>query len=298
MRRNVKAITSGFDWITATSNNETVGQTWYGIFCEHRKTPRGREYEFKDRKWYGYEGIDCGEMYWGTGKNGYIIQTRGAVSDWYFDRLVIPRSKVTRLDIAVTVELDKPVAKLAEKHYNILVRKGILDRYATVIKNTRGGSTLYVGSRKSEQFGRLYDKSARHGGEEGKSWRYEIELKKPRSDAAALEFGRHLEASGPSETFRLQLAAWVYKWWINRGVHPIWKYENGQPIGEIKVDYTQTSKDRKLTWLRSQVRPTIQWLAATGCIGEVAQALGLDSSQLELPGLTCPECGCMIDCVH
>jgi hypothetical protein len=45
-----------------------------------------------------------------------------------------------------------------------------------MIENERGGKTMYIGSRESEKFSRIYDKRDKSGGVD-EWWRYEIEIK-------------------------------------------------------------------------------------------------------------------------
>jgi DNA relaxase NicK len=141
----------------------------------------------------------------------------------------------------------------------------------THLVNSQGGSTLYVGSRNSDQFGRLYDKGAQQGGPPGFTWRYEVELKNAYSTAATQYLVNNM--GKPTEDQQRDLSAFVYSWWRDRGVKPLFSPVTGDMI--VAVSKQQTTLDRKLTWLRGQVRPTIQQLIAAGLGKDALEALGL-----------------------
>ena len=89
--------------------------------------------------------------------------------------VVKSRYKITRLDLAKDAQ-DEPI------DLNAIMVAGVENKFTgtaqtcDIVKGNKGGRTLYVGSRKSERFARIYDKGAQTG--TGENWlRYEFELK-------------------------------------------------------------------------------------------------------------------------
>jgi DNA relaxase NicK len=145
-------------------------------------------------------------------------------------------------------------------------------RRVTSIRNEeRPGGTLYIGSRNSDQVGRIYDKAAESGQEKyaGRLWRYEVEFKGDRSKAAFSGLRRH--SSQKTLAGEIQNAVW---WWFSeRGVPPLFDKTSDRVAYEVGATVTDTS--RKLAWLSTQIRPTVLDLLEAGQHDAVFRALGL-----------------------
>jgi len=96
---------------------------------------------------------------------------------------------VTRLDLAVTlqdldIDRDWTAIALRQASFDGRVDSGLLKTHR--IEGTPDGRTLYVGSRSSDRYIRIYDKSAESKGKwPERSWRWEIEYKRPRAGIVA-----------------------------------------------------------------------------------------------------------------
>jgi len=137
---------------------------------------------------------------------------------------------------------------------------------------SNGGTTLYVGSRASDQYGRFYDKGKERDPKSlaGMEWRYEVEFKGKRA-ARVLEVMKQEVARGDVEQ---AIGATVYKWFAGREVTPIYA-RNGKPLAmDVKAELT--SDEVKLLWLTKQVRPSIRRLVEHGKLDQVMDALELD----------------------
>lgn len=280
---HVKQLIPSFDWLTVTTRDDMTGIDLRILAGDFKKTHIGREMQWTDMRLMGYEGEGCSSLFWGySARSGYILQARGGVADMYAARVSPAKSNVTRLDLAVTVHLEKPILHLASKHYNKLLEKKITARKNTVITNSAGGNTLYVGSRSSSQMGRVYDKSAQQGNEPGYVWRYEVEVKKPRASLVFERLYEKMRLGGITEETRQIISGWVYDWFLNRGVNPIWRRNGTSGLGEIEVGCAVTDAQRKIEWIRTQVRPSVNFLIGIGLKEELYEALGLDYEQGEL----------------
>ncbi len=134
------------------------------------------------------------------------------------------------------------------------------------------GETLYIGSRRSDQFGRLYDKAAEEANTAlfGRKWRYEVEYKDRRAQnvmKALIEPEKRVPLPA-----LIQNAVW---WWFDeRNIPPLFDRAYNQRVAfETSGKITDTS--RQLTWLTKQVQPTVKRLLAQGEEDAVWAALGL-----------------------
>jgi hypothetical protein len=96
---------------------------------------------------------------------------------------------VSRLDLAVTLrddDIDRDWTEIALRQcsFDGRVDSGLLKTHR--IEGTPDGRTLYIGSRSSDRYIRIYDKTAESKGVyPERSWRWEIEYKKPRAGMVA-----------------------------------------------------------------------------------------------------------------
>ena len=186
---------------------------------------------------------------------------------------------VTRLDLQVTVTLTKPWPAMATMAYAWLDDNPDLRRKQltyTLLENTSGGSTLYVGSRASDQYGRFYDKGKERDkeAEKGKEWRYEVEFKGQRASNVIEQLKRLTGASDVEAA----ISTTVHTWFAAREMPPIWA-KNGQPM-KMDIKATVTSDELKLLWLTKQVRPSVRQLLEHGRSEELMIALGIDKHNL------------------
>lgn len=138
----------------------------------------------------------------------------------------------------------------------------------TLIQGFGNGDTLMVGSRSSEKYIRVYDKT-REQNQTGPywMWRWEVELK----GKSAIETFKYLSTEhGSAQAILYALTAYL----DNRGImHP---WEEISQFAEPKGERPQTSYEKSLEWLRSHVRGTVRKLIQAGLGDDVAEALGLN----------------------
>jgi DNA relaxase NicK len=194
----------------------------------------------------------------------------GEVAEKQVHKIAPAAKNITRLDLCVDVELEEPIDDLVEQYYQYN-NECSKRRYALIVNNQHG-KTLYVGSRQSDQFGRVYDK-----GVESKTltpgllWRYEVELKKPRSKAVYELLHKRYEESKTAHT--RAIFTYVANWFDERDVEPTWNGDLADDI-VVSIGKTMTTDDRKIAWLRTQVRPTIEYLVRAGFQERLEEAIG------------------------
>lgn len=221
-----------------------------------------------------YSGRGLGHFAWGESNGseqmGVIVQASGEFAGHYVGRFLLPVSRFSRVDLAVDAEVDTPRLNIAKEYYDWLGTIGYGRTYS-IIQNNLGGQTFYLGSRQSDQFGRVYDKGVETGKMgPGLMWRYEVEYKGTYAKAA-------IQAILGRESATLDLgkaiATTVWDWWNERECLPIYTRSNCAAL-DISARFLSSDDDRRLAWLRQQVSPTVRDLITRGN-REVLDALGL-----------------------
>ena len=268
---------AGVDWLTMTTGKDKIGARWYDIYVKYRAIKIQEADQERTFNNGFYAGLGIAGMRWGySEKIGYILIVSGSDAEGMWEVLMPVKYKVTRLDLCVDFVLEEPSFE-ANRAYHKLASLDIVParRYSLFVNNA-GGATCYLGSRHSQQFGRLYDKgiqAATH--EKALKWRAEVEYKKPLSGVMANELAR------VSPGARAQVIIDTVAEWYR---------ERGAPLANIKIDGKQlvtnvearvTTASKKLAWLRSQVAPSVVQLVEAGYGRQVLQCLMLDTDRLE-----------------
>lgn len=264
-------IQAHIDWLSVTTFDKWVYQEWALAFRDYLMQL------YPDLKmassivdtwgWRGYKGYSAEGIRVGTNGNGHSIAVLSGDSSAEIWRKFMPgRGRVTRIDLAVTVSLGARSEGISSMSFDVLEDVGSKRKYS-LVKNSQGGQTLYLGSRTSETYCRLYDKGSERGDEPGWVWRYEVEYKKPKSEKVASV----LESVSDQE--RSKIIATVHDEFYRSNVPPIFsrKGDGIRVESEVKI----TGADRKLMWLSSSVRPTVEYLFACGRGKDALKALGL-----------------------
>lgn len=268
-------IASAVDWLTVTTADDRIGASWTEKYMHYRDTLPGDNPHLVQKPWksLGYDGVGVPGIRLGKAKNvGYIVILSGGVSDQLWQFFLPGARRVTRIDLAVTVNFGLALPRLASLYYDHVTEAEKQDkgRKYTLITNNKGGQTFYVGSRSSQQFARVYDKGIEAKvAPQGFCWRYEVEYKKP----LASQIARALDNVGEQNS--KAIIGTIYRWFQSRGVPPLFR-ETAEGVN-ASVEARVTSDDRKINWLHSQVRPTVEYLIARGRNIEVLFALGLIS---------------------
>lgn len=271
-----KTISScGVDWLTVTTTREDVGALWWEMLTKDARQKGGLDGQITEWGNQWYVGAKAQGWKWGYSQSnaGYITVLSGEMANSMYHRFMVHHSRATRVDSQVTVRLKQAEPDFIERAYNYL-ESGNLKRAAKCAKivNNQGGETLYIGSRQSENFGRLYDKGVEQGSEEkGVMYRYEVERKgqsaRRMADTIACEHSGNVRAKF--------LVSDVHKWFDIRGCPLLFDKTKTDLVIE-QGHRVETSVDRKLEWLRTQVRPTVSKLSELGYEQQLREALGLE----------------------
>lgn len=219
----------------------------------------------------GFSGESCGSVRQGLREDGWaILMVSGGAAHEASKILEIKDANVTRLDLQVTVKFEVCQEHYARGVFNLLTTGGVgktKNVSSRFITSSSKGETVYIGSRTSQQMARIYDKGIESDlAPAGFLWRYEVEFKKPLAS-------RVFSTIQASEAPNLGIPEIVYHWLLKRGVKPTWPISGDAPI--VEVAWKAKSLERTLSWLRTQVRPTVLRLLDAGNLQDVENALQL-----------------------
>ncbi len=266
------AITStGVDYITATASEPRHVAVLVAIgrsLCD-AASKRGDEQE--PWSWQGYQGRTSPQASYGLRQDGMIIRLSGTTAQEKWHELVPLAAKVSRLDLQVTVRRDAYEGSLAQDGRRTAILhqagEGRPPRITLILGHPRG-DTLYIGSRSSDRFGRVYDKHESSPTDHPPgTWRYEVESKR---EVARL-LARTILGSRDRER---AIQSYVHNWFNMRGVPPVWDSET---LYQERAPTRPTTTETRLAWLRSSVAPLIRRMEAKIGREAVLEALGLDT---------------------
>ena len=275
----VTQMETGVDWFSATLpvGHSHSGQV-YDAAMKYLEGQLTAGNTAKPATLLGYKGVICGKCFVGEREDGILLRSTGGVSTAFYEAVYLGDMHVSRFDLQVSVWIDTARTHLGRQarsdaayHRATHPREG--KRRISSIDSEDGGYTLYIGSKSSEHFCRLYDKGAESGNEYYQGcWRYEVELHNDSATAAA----RYLLANGiQMETV---IASTVRQYYTARGVRVPWF--TADELNAVRPRASIESDDsRSLRWLAAQVRPTIARLRTRGYTVSVLEALGLDVSE-------------------
>lgn len=275
MNNVVTKVEPAIDWITMTWKRDDSGSAEHiqrVIAFEQALQRDGNLQEVST--WQGYYGRKTGAFFVGERNEGFCIRISGSTAHPGFTALYRPGMHVSRLDIAVTVWLTphQPslgISALSAARLAKMAGKAKNPATITHYESDDGGFTLYIGKRTSRTYSRLYNKEVESGDAyyEG-AWRYEVELHNHTASETATEL---LFSLFPVEE-NIVSAVWAY--YKNKGISPAFP---SSPTGiEIVLPRRdETTIERSLRWIETQVSPTVARLIEAGYTSSVLAALGL-----------------------
>lgn len=268
----ISQVAASCDWMTRTFAHQKTRDLVWSDFHNQVDAFRKEGYDHQDWSWMGYQGISIAGMSWGHREDTDILRLSGGTAERLFNVFSRYEGNCSRLDVALTFMFTRPIHHVASTAYRDVAELGepaSIRTYSLVV-NSKGGETLYVGSRSSDQFGRLYDKSAEQGDEEiGHTWRYEVEFKAERAKLALTRLTSMRDRD-------MLYSALVHGFFDKRAV-PVPKIEGGEFV-HLEAAAHPRDDDVSLAWLARQVRPVVKRLVEHGRGEEVIDALRVGRS--------------------
>jgi len=258
------------DWITATAKQgeRANALTWYVDDLVSDNERHGDRLE----PWnaMGYRGFQCGLARYGRGSEGAIAVVSGPAAQDHAVPLAQLGDHWTRVDYCVTC-LDEagqidPTEDYWEQ-WDATKGQGRIVYSCGRTQNKGGGNTLTLGSRASAYYSRVYDKGVESKGSYPKgSWRWETELKRQASEMHRAHWLQGMISQKAiaglikSEFARLHLdVPWDAEPEIDRAHH---------------VKHPRDA-ERIISWLSSQVAPSVAFAIEARGVEAVLEALNL-----------------------
>lgn len=262
-------VSCGLDWLTCTAKNTDSALAFERVADAELDRQRDTGLALLPTMRLGFNGYKAEHFFFGRREHDLMIQASGPGTNDMAIAAVPFASNVSRLDLQVTIWTEGEALDLARdgwQHLRSLPNGPGRPRSFSLIIGHPSGQTLYVNSRASDNFGRLYDKGVESKlGPAGLVWRYEVELKRDLARHAALEFVRGQQ---PQAFVSNQ----VHQWMTLRGVRPRFS-----PVGSssYRGAILQDRNRDILFWFKQSVSKSIQKAIKTHGLTNVIESLGL-----------------------
>lgn len=271
-------MSAGVDWLTMTVNSEGDRDTLFERAIKMRVLLEAIErQEARKFYWRGYEGFSIAGLDYGERQQETLLRLRGDAASSYWKLFVRLATNVSRVDLQVTFAIDPPMPHLVSTYYNNLHPSEV--QFTRLENTSRGGQTLYVGSRSSDVFGRIYDKGVQSGllPVPGYLWRYELEYKNYYAPQAINRL--IVEKCGRCSLSRL-ITNTIWTYFDKRNLPPLFNRRGDADIITVACRVRSDELDRQLDWLRQQVSPTVKRIFTRNRTS-VLDALGLSEAEAE-----------------
>lgn len=251
----VTVVAAAVDWLTMSTNGSgdyAALLSWRDRRFAVLDAEGHRETQFSS---HGYQYRQRGQVAVGSNGRGGVCTVSGDEAGASWRDLSRIAANVARVDLAITGRTDAPTRTLAREGYRAVdsaPRRRGRPVQVTLISSQDRGDTLYVGSKKSDQLGRLYDKDRESRDTAYKDcWRWEVQY---RNDPALLAV-RGLERAEDAEA---TIGATVRGWFTQRGVSAPFRAAGAaldcRPARQLPSD------ERWLEWARKSVQPRAKLL--------------------------------------
>lgn len=276
-------VEAGIDYLAMTLSATAHGyESWaasardaIALMAEHGNVPRVGSSR-------GYDGVWCGGGFVGEKEDEGHLFIPGAWAGRLWGQTYHNRAHYSRLDLQVTVRysvFDPTLSRKALRDATAINDERPLKqrRKLKIIEDSEGGSTLYIGSRKSEHFCRLYNKMAASDDPTYENcWRFEVEL----HNDSATQAATYLYEGSRSQPRAVSSTVWHY--FVERGVLTPWPRES-EENAVLPRTAPRSDIERKIAWLSEQVSPTVRLLMERVPANMVLEALGIGPASEQWP---------------
>lgn len=274
-------IGSSVDWWRVASKNGTQA---LGLLRASELLARGLQqqgHEASTWRFEGYDGTKVASLFVGTRQTDVLLNVSGSLAHLACLSTKSVAERATRIDLAIDFMFEKDVPNYAKQQVEAVEAFQRLDNRKShpgcLVFDGRGkGDTLRIGSPDSASHSRLYDKSREQKDRTKLGWwRYEVQFGK---DFCPGILKTLQESSNEAQT----AYDIVMQYARDRGLFlPLPK---GQKIALPAPKNVPTSMEKKLNWLRNQVRGSVQELVKNGYEEEVWKALFETDNHSQIDG--------------
>ena len=209
----------------------------------------------------GYSGRSYGPIQCGVSPQGLIFQASGWAAD-QARALDLPWSNCSRVDVQITAWYEasnvEQIRVWANRAHSYARARGASGRMVRLVEGYERGCTAYIGSRRSDCFIRIYDKSGESGGsgEYENAIRFEVEYKGDRA-------GQVWEAFG-SPTASQDAMAELVSEEVRRAGLVVPGLHTGKYTLRPTAQVVRPTNAGRLSWLEHQVSGTVKRLLSAG----------------------------------
>lgn len=263
-----KLENAGIDYIRLTSNDPKVIAEMLEASIVIMKKEVQAGFAWKPGGMIGFYGHSTRHCFFGHRGDWAMLQVTGYVAREQIACYQHIKAHCTRLDLQVTYQAAvNPALMITEaEDQSINARPRDGRKWKTkLITEDRVAETLYIGSRSSEWFGRVYDKFKESHSEQYRGCvRYEVEIKGDASRSVWEQFVTH-------ELGFRDLYAIVHQWYDAHGIKlpesEYWQHNFQAEKKEISDD------NRRLGWIAQQVSGAFKKLVDAGLLRAALAAL-------------------------
>lgn len=267
---------AGLDWLTMTFDKSEPNHEKYVSELQNLLVYLGLQgFDQKRAAWQGYAGMQSGKIFLGFREDGAVLRASGnhaKIAEQFIRERNI-EGKPTRCDFQITRDTGT-----ASADFGARVREEVESftrtnaraarRSLACYKNLGRDSGLAIGSRSSQRYARIYNKTLEQRGRIAPNlWRYEVEFKGGQA--------RQIWNMNRAATRSYWLAQSIVKTEFEQYGCDMEFVTNGEKY-ERASTYEATSVERKLNWFRSHVRSSVRELIEAGYEAAVLDALGID----------------------
>jgi len=269
----VDILDSGVDWLTMTTHGSYYTKILDDVALRtfRRESERGNNHHGWGMA--GFRGWSCGGLQYGSRGHERIARLSGFTAQTEWRRFYALAKSVTRIDWQCTARFGEVAGRRIARHWRAAKRRsGETKNSASVtfITSTDGSSTLYLGKRTSNLYGRIYDKGAESKLDHWANCvRYELEVKSYHAPAYA---NRLFVSGNPSSFVIHRLHGYFSEHGIDSGL-------SSETTNINVCSPLESDADRCLAWLRNAVSPSVKRLMFQGRGRELMDALGLRIDQ-------------------
>lgn len=264
-------LCSGPDWLTCTSPRGDEASVLADVFEEKAQTDKRAALGRQTARWFGFEGHRVDHAFFGVRPQDVCLVLSGPCVAPLMQKAIIAAHNVSRFDLQVTtwthgeephVGLDAYRAVRASR-----IQSGRVGGVSLVIAHP-SGECCYINRRRSDCFGRIYDKATEAKlGTARTVWRYEVEYKRRMADRIARAWAK-APAAGPWSTSR------VLEFFIAKGVP---RASIPRAEQSISCEVAAPSRDTQtLRWLQTTIRVTLKRQIKAHGLPTIVDALGLN----------------------
>lgn len=245
-------LSASVDWFSGsirTTEHRLAAERLWKTLAADKARNGDKEIE---SSWKGYELHRIGSMTWGRRPADDYLELRSDSAAAWWLSFYPTMHHVSRLDLAVTWHPPNRRLNLARALYGAVTARndrGFNPPQCRYFETFSGGQTFYIGSSKSDQLARIYDKGAEMGTPEpGYLWRFEVQF---RNDPAGKMASMLVGANLPGRFLASAVATYLRQ----RLVTVDWA--NNLDEVPMVIHRPKSSDEVRKEWLRRTVRPVL-----------------------------------------